>query len=400
MVAEIRLPPLGLTSDEMSIVEWYKSEGDAIQIAEPLLCVETDKAQVDVESAEEGIVLKIIAQPGGVLSSGALLAYVGEAGEEVPSGEYSSGPDAPLLEEAPPNPESTPAQHPKPDTVRARMSPVVRKLAVDLGVDLTVIMGSGPGGLIVRADVQRAHEEQQTGGAKSAIAEATPEFSDVPALRRVIARRLTKSVQTVPQFSIVAHLDARVAKQQIAGYCTVGKPGLTYTHLLLRAVARALREHPTMRRLWSDEGPKYRTLASPDVGLAVAGDGLLYVVTIPAPDSATLPALVETVAAAVGRGRAGTLSKDDQAPAAITVSNLGMFGVDSFEAIVDPDQTAILAAASVQDRVVAENGVPAVVPQLTVSLSCDHRTVDGAQAARFLQTLRTYFETDSVSARG
>jgi pyruvate dehydrogenase E2 component (dihydrolipoamide acetyltransferase) len=149
-----------------------------------------------------------------------------------------------------------------------------------------------------------------------------------------------------------------------------------------------------MLRLWVEDGPKYRTLSEPNVGLAVAGDDSLYVVTIPTPDTVSLPELVDIVKAAAGRGREGHLDKVDQTPATITVSNLGMFAVDSFDAIIDPDQNAILATASVQDRVVAVDGTPTVVPQLTVNLSCDHRSVDGAQGAQFLRSLRGYFETD------
>jgi len=407
MVAEIRLPPLGQTSDEMSIVEWYKEEGDRIEIAEPLLCVETDKSQVDVESAEEGIILKIIPQPNELLSSGTLLAYVGELGEDIPS-EHDAPPNE---DHAAPTPQ--PAAEPAATTAaesaaaviadvpeadrRVRAAPIVRKIAAELGVDLSTVTGTGFGGIIERADVQKAAE---AGSPAATGTTATPsitrptedQLSDVPPLRRSIARRLTKSVQTIPSFSIGAQLDATAARKEIADH----GDGLTYTHLLLRSVARALREHPPMRRLWVEDGPKYRTLLEPNVGLAVAGEDSLYVVTIPAPDTLTLSALIETVSAAAGRGRDGALNTEDHAPATITVSNLGMYGVDSFDAVIDPDQNAILAVASVRDRVVPLDGNLAlgVVPQLSVNLRCDHRSVDGVQAAKFIRTLASNFETD------
>jgi pyruvate dehydrogenase E2 component (dihydrolipoamide acetyltransferase) len=407
MVFEIRLPPLGQTTDEMSIVEWYKKEGDTIEIAEPLLCVETDKAQVDVESYEEGTVLKIIAQPGELLSSGSLLAYVGAPGEEIPSepgaaptkGAAPAAPTAPAAAAAPAAaPAAPPPAAPAPAAGgRIQVSPVVRKLAADLGVDLATVTGTGAGGVITREDVQGA----AGGGAASAAAApaaAAPagdgELVAVAPLRRAIARRLLKSTQNIPVFRLTAHLDASAAKKEIEAYTAAHGKGLTYTHLLLRAVARALRDHPVMMRLWVEDGPKYQVLTDPNVGLAVAGDDSLYVVTIPTPDTATLADLVEAVKGAAERGRAGQLSKADQSPASITISNLGMFAVDSFDAIIDPDQNAILATASVQDRVVAVDGVPTVVPQLTVNLSCDHRSVDGAQGAQFLRSLRGYFETD------
>lgn len=391
MAEEIRLPPLGQTSDEMSIVEWYKKVGDTIKIAEPLLCVETDKAQVDVESAEEGVVLKIVAQPGESLSSGALLAWVGAPGETVP---VDSPADATTVEAMSPEaqPSTAPASimaveseaNPKP-AGRQQVSPVVRKLAATLNVDLASVSGTGPGGRIERVDVEAA-------AAGHAPLDAAPESTaEVSAMRRAIARRLTRSVQTIPQFTVDANLDARAARHAIADS---GVEGLTYTHLLLRAIARAARENPSMLRIWSDEGPSFRVIPTPDIGLAVAGEDSLNVVTIEEPDRATLAALVADVRAAVERGRSGTLKPQDQKATALSVSNLGMFGVDSFHAIIDPEQTAIVAVGSVQDRVVAIDGKAVVVPQVTVSVSCDHRAVDGAQAAKFLKSVRTYFETD------
>ncbi len=401
MVFEIRLPPLGQTSDEMSIVEWYKNEGDTVDIAEPLLSVETDKSQVDVESAEAGTVLKIIAQPGEVLTSGSLLAYVGTPGAPILSEPGTpprlglAGASAPATAAAAPAVPAVAASAPvRAAGTRIQVSPAVRKLAADLGVDLSTVAGTGTNGIIERSDVQQAAErgvsEPVAPGTGAPPAADPGDLTAVAPLRRTMARRLTTSTQSIPTFRLTAHLDATAAKHEIAAYGT----GLTYTHLLLRVVARALRDHPVMLRLWVEDGPRYRTLPGANVGLAVAGEDSLYVVTIPNPDQLALPALVEAVSAAAGRRRAGILSNVDQTPATITVSNLGMFAVDSFDAIIDPDQNAILAAASVQDRVVAVKSVPTVVPQLTVNLSCDHRSVDGAQGAHFLHTLRGYFETD------
>jgi len=415
MVEQIRLPSLGQTSDEMSIVVWYKKVGDAIKIGEPLLCVETDKAQVDVESAEDGIVLKIFAEPGVLLSTGALLAYVGVLGEVVP--EDASAPllgslttpaaaavvaatsETSVQTASVPSSSASIASAP---AGRVQALPVVRNLAASLGVDLSALSGTGPGGRIERADVEAAARN----GSAAEPRESTPtphatgphiteptttEPTAVSAIRRAIARRLTRSIQTIPQFTVEAQLDARLARDTLAG---AGVPGLTYTHLLLRASARAAREHPVMLRVWSDEGPSYRVLDAADVGLAAAGDDALYIVRIAEPDRAPLADLVSIVHAAAERARAGVLSAEDQLPVALSVSNLGMFGVDSFHAIVDPDQTAIVAVGAVQDRVVALDGKVVVIPQVSVSVSCDHRAVDGVQAAKFLQSLRQHFETD------
>lgn len=383
MVEEIRLPPLGQTSDEMSIVEWYKKEGDRIQIAEPLLCVETDKAQVDVESAEEGVVLKIVAQPGVSLASGALLAYVGQPGEAVPDPDAAPAAASPDPDAAAEGGPSAASASPAGGAARVAASPVVRKLAASLGVDLAAVTGTGPGGRIERADVEAAAGAPPVSGSS-----APSTTTEVSPIRRAIARRLTRSTQTIPQFALQADLDARAARDLIAAS---GIPGLTYTHLLLRALAATLRAHPAMTRIWVEDGPAYRTVGA-DIGLAVAGDDALQVVTIAEPDAASLADLVASVRAAADRGRSGALTADDQRPAALSLSNLGMFGVDVFTAIVDPDQTAILAAGAVRDLVRAVDGKPAVVPVLSVTLSVDHRAADGAQAARFLADLRAAFE--------
>ncbi len=386
MAEEIRLPSLGQTSDEMSIVVWYKKVGDSVKIGEPLLCVETDKAQVDVESAEEGTVLRIVAEPGQSLSTGALLAYVGAPGEAVaddaPADQPSAGPVSAPAEAV------TAASEPKPSPTaaaggRVQALPVVRNLAASLGIDLGTVSGSGPDGRIERADVEAA--------ALRSTAVDPDDLSTVTTTRRAIARRLTRSTQTIPQFTVDAQLDARPARDKVA---TAGVQGLTYTHLLLRASARAARDNPGMLRIWSDDGPSFRVMDAPDIGLAVAGDDSLYIVRIPAPDSVSLASLVTSVSAAAERARTGNLTAEDVQPVALSVSNLGMFGVDSFHAIVDPDQTAIVAVGAVQDRVVAIDGTPTIAAQVSVSVSCDHRAVDGVQAAKFLRSLKHYFETD------
>ncbi len=410
MVELIRLPSLGQTSDEMSIVVWYKKVGDAIKIGEPLLCVETDKAQVDVESAEEGIVLKIVAEPGELLSTGALLAYVGAPGEVVPEdasapllGALSTPVAAPVVVAAPEVAEESESslQPVSVPTVaapagRVQALPVVRNLAATLGIDLSTVSGTGPGGRIERADVEAAARNGTAAAPTTAepttTDSTTPDSTPVSAIRRAIARRLTRSIQTIPQFTVDAKLDARLAGDTLS---SAGVPGLTYTHLLLRAIARAAREHPVMLRVWSDEGPSYRVLDAADVGLAVAGDDSLYIVRIAEPDQLPLTDLVSSVRAAAERARAGVLSPEDQLPVALSVSNLGMFDVDSFHAIVDPDQTAIVAVGAVQDCVVARDGKVVVIPQVSVSVSCDHRSVDGVQAAKFLQSLKRHFEADS-----
>jgi len=211
--------------------------------------------------------------------------------------------------------------------------------------------------------------------------------------RLALANRLTRSVQTIPQFSAAVDVDMRTAAAQLEQARTGGVAGLTYTHLLLRATAQALREHPALNRLWLSEGPRVRQLERADVGLAVAGDETLLVQTIAEPDLLELSALVEVT------GRAERLAREGKVvggPAAITVSNLGMFGVDRFSAIVDPDQTAILAVGAVKERVSAAAGEVRIGPWVELTLTVDHRVVDGVLAARFLAAIRARLESDEI----
>ena len=208
--------------------------------------------------------------------------------------------------------------------------------------------------------------------------------------RRALAERLTLSIRTIPQFSVGVDVDMSRAAEQLARERAAGLAGLTYTHLLLQSTAAALRDHPTVNRLWVDEGPRIRQLESTDLGLAVAGDDSLFVTVIAAPDQLDLAALVEATAVAEARAREG---KVNGGAVALTLSNLGMFGVDRFEAIVDPGQTAILAVGAVRHRVTAEAGaVTALAPFVELTLSVDHRVVDGVPAARFLNAIRERLE--------
>jgi pyruvate dehydrogenase E2 component (dihydrolipoamide acetyltransferase) len=203
----------------------------------------------------------------------------------------------------------------------------------------------------------------------------------MPRHRLVISERLGRAA-LVPQFSLERTIDARAARE-----VTSGVKGVTLTHLLLQAVAVALREFPRVNRRWIEEGPRYQPLVRCDVGLAVATDDNLIVATIPEPDLVGLPELAETVRAVVEQVRRGRLPAGNRGPAAATVSNLGMFGVDRFQAIVDPDQSVILAVGRVITRpVVTDNGIFGV-PQLDLTLTVDHRVADGAEAARFFEAL-------------
>jgi pyruvate dehydrogenase E2 component (dihydrolipoamide acetyltransferase) len=335
MARPVRMPPLGETSGELRIVQWLKEVGAAVEQGELLLEVETDKATLEVEAAVSGTLLALLHGPGETVAVGEVLAFIGSPGEDVPSIE------------------------------KKQAVPVARKLAQEHGIDLASVQGSGPGGRIEKQDVL-------------ALIEVPEGELELSRHRRAVAERLTRSVQTIPQFSVAVDVEMSNAAAQLAD----GPAGLTYTHLLLRATAAALREHPELNRLWVADGPRLRQLERADVGLAVAGEDTLLVPTIAEPDLLELSALVELTEEAERLAREGKLAAT---PVAITLSNLGMFGIDRFTAIVDPDQTAILAVGAVRERV--SGGL-----WVELTLTVDHRVVDGVLAARFLAAIRARLE--------
>lgn len=377
MATEIRMPALGQTSDELRILRWLKAEGEAVKAGEPLLEVETDKATLEIEAAVAGMLLKIVCPEGESAEAGTVIAYVGKAGEEVNA--TASAPVQPL---ASPNEEN----HAAPPSAKVLATPVARHLAREQGIDLGQVRGSGPGGRIEKKDVEALI------GAGSGTTQATYTDSPVPRHRQLIAQRVLQSARDVPQIRLTLAVDMEEARNRLQHERTAGLEGLTYTHLILCATARALRTHPQLNRVWLAPGPQYRSYSRADIGLVIAAEDNLLVATIPEPDRLPLAGLVAQVRGAVERGRRGALSQRDAAPSALSVSNLGMYGVDEFAALVDPAQSAMLSVGRVADQVVVRNRGLYIAPQLRLSLSVDHRVADGAQAAQFLQTLRETLE--------
>jgi pyruvate dehydrogenase E2 component (dihydrolipoamide acetyltransferase) len=371
MATPVRMPALAQTSDELRLTAWLKAEGDQVTEGEPLFEAETDKAELEVEATTSGTLLRCLARPGDEVSAGTVVAWIGQPGEDVPPAmpEALGKPGAAAV--AGPSPASA-SVAPADPAARRPATPAARTLARERGIDLAQLTGSGPGGRIERSDVLAASESAVPAHADGGTA------SPVPPHRRAIAARLSRAA-AVPQFTVCRTVDARPALARATGH-----DGVTLTHVLLQALAAALRATPPVNRVWLDDGPRFLQLTHCHVGLAIAADDNLLVATIPEPDRLALEELAATTRRAADEGRRGRLSAVFTAPAAMTLSNLGMFGIDRFEAIVDPDQTAILAVGRAVERpAVTADGI-AAVPQLDLALTVDHRTVDGAAAARFL----------------
>jgi pyruvate dehydrogenase E2 component (dihydrolipoamide acetyltransferase) len=335
MAWAVRMPPLGQTSDELKILEWLVAVGDGVARGASLIAVETDKAELEVEATGSGTLLAIARGAGETVRAGTVVGWVGEPGEEIP-------------EAAP---------------VKVEAAPAVRRLAGERGVDLGSLTGSGPGGRIEREDVLAAAE--------------APVGENVSRHRRALAERLSRSA-AIPQFSVGVTVDMRAVA------------GERVTTLVLRVLAGALREHPEVNRLSLDDGRRILQLDRADVGLAVAGEETLLVVTIPEPDR--LDDLDGHVDRAAHEAREGRIPDAYRGPVAITLSNLGGVGIDRFTALVDPDQTAILAAGRVVERPGVVDGRVEPVPQLDLTLTADHRVMDGVAAGRFLETVRRRLE--------
>lgn len=382
MAQQLRMPSLGQTTDELRIVAWLKAEGDVVALGEPILEVETDKAVLQVESSYAGTLLKALRRVDEVVLAGEPFAVIGQPGESL-NGDAPAQPDTkPAAASASP---ATPATRQAGEQLLA--TPVARKLAKDHDIDITTVRGSGPGGRIEKKDVEAL--------INTAVLKADAPLESevaVPRHRQIIAQRLTRSVQTIPQITLNLTVDVRAAQAFIASQRSGGIAGLKITHLLLRAVSRALQAQPHMNRLWRSEGPAYRQLMRANVSLAVASEDNLIVATVAEPAPLEWPALVRLSDEVIARARQGALTQADLAPSAITISNLGMFRIDSFDAIIDPDQSMILAVGQISDQVVAINGGIHIVPQMALSLTIDHRIADGAAAAQFLNAIREDLE--------
>jgi pyruvate dehydrogenase E2 component (dihydrolipoamide acetyltransferase) len=381
------MPSLGQTSDESRIVAWLKSEGDNVAAGEPILEVETDKAILQIESTDSGTVLSILRPAGDLVQAGQPIAYVGRPGETLPASAFAPALRAEDATGAKDD-ETAPSGRSATTGEPVLATPVARKLAKDHGIDVRRIRGSGPGGLIEKRDVQ-AFIDARVDERATPVA---PVDIPVPRHRQIIARRLTRSIQTIPQITLNMTARMRAALALVSAQRAGGLAGLTATHLIMRSVARMLRAQPHMNRLWHEEGPTYRQLVRTDVGLAVANDDNLLVATIAEPDRLDWPGLVRISDQAIRRARGGTLAQADTAPTAIAISNLGMHGVDSFGAIVDPDQSMILAVGRIVDQPIAIDGGIHILPQMTLSLTVDHRIADGVAAAAFLGAIRDDLE--------
>ncbi|MGE5530418.1 MAG: dihydrolipoamide acetyltransferase family protein [Patescibacteria group bacterium] len=397
MATEIKLPKLGETMEEGLITRWLVKEGDRIVRGQPIFEVQTDKVNIEYESPAEGVLLKILVPPDQTVPVLTPVAYVGAEGEEMPAATAPSSP--------PPNAEGKPSE-PEPGAVstaappanpgvkegeRVLISPRARRLAREAGLDPREIAGSGPGGRVIAADV----EARVQCGASRATAPAPSSGGGerrVPLsrMRQIIARRLTESFTTIPHFYLKATADATDLMNMRADLNAErrggeGRSDLSVTDLILRACVLALQEFPELNAAL--DGNELVLHSSIDLGVAVALEDGLIVPVIRGAERLDLFALSRRVRDLVERAKGGRLSPDECSGGTFTVSNLGMYGVDEFSAIINPPEVAILAVGRVMPCVTAQGAGFAVRQSLAMTLSCDHRAIDGVTGARFLARL-------------
>jgi pyruvate dehydrogenase E2 component (dihydrolipoamide acetyltransferase) len=392
---EVIMPALGMAQDTGKVVRWLKAEGDAVTKGEPLLEVETDKVTVEIESPAEGTLGPLLAGEDEEVPVGQAISHVLAPGESAPERAASpalAAAAAPAAGATPAvAPDTTAAEADAPVSRRKLASPKARRIAAELGLDIESLAGSGPNGAVVAADVEAA---EATNGAPAVAAPAAPSPAGVPEVGtvwRVMAERTTQSWQSVPHFYLHRAVDAsRLLSWRAIARTRPGGEKITPTDLLVRVAAEALRRHPGVNASWRDGAivPSERV----NVAIAVATESGLVVPVIHEADTLALPEIAARRIEIVGRARENKLRPDDVSGGTFTISNLGMYGVDSFDAIVNAPQAAILAVGRIGERVVAVDSQPAVRPVLELSVSFDHRAVDGARGAEFLQTLGDLIE--------
>jgi pyruvate dehydrogenase E2 component (dihydrolipoamide acetyltransferase) len=407
MAEIVKMPKLGFDMAEGMLVRWVVGEGEAVETGQVLAEIETDKATVEVEATATGIVRKHVVQEGTSVPVGAAIAVIGDEGEELDDldlGAEAPAPPSGKAEEAAPEPEASPAKSEPvasgaadyPGGVKA--SPVARRLAQEMGIDLTRVEGSGPGGRVVKADVEaqggRSGRQMPTPAYQPASTHAPRSTERVPVskLRAIIGKRMTKSKLELPHFYVTSDIDAgpvMAARAQLNNALPEDEK-LSVNDFIVRAAALALREFPNLNA--SLEGETIVRHGEINIGIAVAVEqGLLTVVARDA-DQKPIRTLSSEIRAMVERTRSGKVRPEDVEGSTFTVSNLGMFDVDHFIAIINPPEAAILAIGSVREEPVYEGANLVRGQRMKVTLSADHRVTDGAEAARWLQVFKRYFE--------
>jgi pyruvate dehydrogenase E2 component (dihydrolipoamide acetyltransferase) len=427
VAVEVKLPRLGQGMEAGTIVRWLKSEGDEVAKGEPLYELDTDKVTQEVEAEAEGVLLKIVVSEGEV-DVGTTVGVIGASDEDVsellagsgggngaapataegesPAEEApqvegkvpGEGEEAPSGSEAAAEPEQAATAPERAPGERVKASPLARRIARERGIDLAALSGTGPEGRVIAEDVEKAAAAPAK--APAAAPAAPPgevEVVQLSSIRKTIARRLTEAWQApVFQLTVVADASELVAtRKRLVALMREGDAKPTVNDVLTRLVASALMRHrPVNAQFVEGEIRRYPTA---NVGIAVATSNGLVVPVVRDAQGKSVQDIAGVRADLVGRAREGKLQLQDLEDGTFTISNLGMYGIDQFVAVLNPPQVAILAVGSIEDRPIVVDGDLVVAPALTLTLTCDHRAIDGSEGAEFLQTVKAYVEAPALA---
>ncbi len=422
MATEVKLPRLGQGMESGTIVRWLKAEGDQVEKGEPLYELDTEKVTQEVEAEASGVLLKIAVAEGEV-DVGHTVAVIGEQGEDVSSFESGNGAAAKVDEDEQEEGSAAPAREEEreegarassdfADAIRdaqagngasatggrIKASPLARRIARERGIDLASLKGTGPEGRIVAEDVERAGQAPAPAAATAAAPVPTGEVEEVAltSIRKTIARRLTEAWQA-PVFQLRVSADMTAATELRARLVESGlDPKPTVSDVLTKLVAVALIRHRELNAHFM--GESIRRFPTANVGLAVAAPQGLVVPVIRGAERLTIAEIASARAAVVSRARDNKLKREDLEDGTFTISNLGMFGVEEFTAVLNPPQAAILAVGAIEPRtVVVDDDDLDVRPMMSMTLTCDHRAIDGADGALFLRTLKGFLEIPGLA---
>ena len=443
MATKVVMEALSPTMEEGRLVKWLKKEGDAVKSGEPLAEVETDKAVMELVARADGVLRKQVLSEGTPAPVGQLVGVIAGADENIDalvagagggaaggasaakpaeqvvakaqeSAGASSVPRTPAQSQgeasmppqqkaagAPPQSPGPAAQQPAPNAAqgnggRVRSSPLARRLASERGVDLGAMQGSGPGGRIVKRDIEGAVAGGGQGAARPAAAlrpRSDADFEDAPLtqIRKTIARRLSESIGPIPTFYLTAEIDLSKASELRDAMLETGEEyKVSFNDIVLKAVATALSQHPEVNAHWLGDKIRYHNRVH--LGMAVATDDGLIVPVIFDADQKRMSEISAEAKSLAKRARERKLKPEEYTGSTFSVSNLGMFGIDQFTAIINPPEVAILAIGAVEEKPIVVDDDIVVQKRMRITMSCDHRVVDGAVGAKFMQTLRRMLE--------
>jgi len=397
MVTEIIMPKMGQTMEKGKIIKWLKKEGEEVQKGEPLLEIETDKTTIEVEARDSGIV-RILAQEGEEVPIATTIGYILKEGESIPEEAPKPKPTAEAAKEA--VLERPKVEKAKPAAMkRIKASPLARRIAEERGIDLTQVQGTGPGGRITKEDVL-AYLERMAGAPSAeevSVEPALPEYEIVPmsSMRRAIARKMVESKTHVPHFYVSVQVDmteaVKLRESLIPIFEAEKGVRLSFTHLFIKAVAMALEKYPQLNATVEDE--EVRVWKDVNIGIAVSLEDGLIVPVLRGANKLDLFEIASQVSDLIARAREKRLKEDEFSGGTFTISNMGALDVESFIAIINIPEVAILATGRIADKPAVVDGQLAIRKMMTMTLSVDHRAVDGVTAAKFLQEIKKLLET-------